>query len=483
MNRRSFLSRSALSAAALGIGGLQLGRKGRYGIRSAEAAGQMPKPYPVLLIHVNGGWDPAMQMVAMPNGSFGMVTIENRLPSASSFKTTKSKITYVPSVITPFGKTDFEPHLEDVALLRALDGPSDHFNISGSWFGRVVGDLSARFGRLSWASQLAAQFRKRGEFVVKPVAIAYQNFSAKVMADQPYRDLVAWGTESPDPATLADRITSIAGYFDSVSTVGLPTPALQTPANGLVAGLDQLSPASTQPDYVNRFLGANQATSDVLARAATGPTWPPKPADMAALGLTAASAIKEPDLLGRAAPYEHIFGLAFQALVNNMAHVIGFRTGGIWDSHIENVKRQTDAGNAMWPALGKLIALMKKTPSPINPDLKLFDTTNIWIHSEIGRSPDHQPPGEQVKTTDGTKHWRTTSAVFMGGRFKRGIAIGGFSPKYYALPVNPATGLEGGGSTLNTENCIATVMKAAGGNPAEFTNAAPIDALLDMTRF
>ena len=481
MNRRSFLSRSVLSAASLGIGGIPFAGR-RFGIRSAEAAGQLPAPYPVLLIHINGGWDPAMQMVALPNGSFGNVTIENRLPSASSFKTTNSGITYVPSVITPVGNTQFEPHLEDVALIRAIDGSSDHSNLAGSWFGRPIGPITALFGRLSWASQLAAQFRKRGVIVPKPVAVAYQNFSAKVMADQPHRDLVAWGTESPDPATLADRITSISGYFDSVSAVGLPTPALQAPANSLIDALDQLGPLSTQPDYQNRFLGANQGTHQVLSRAASGPAWPPTPADMAALGLTTASVNKEPDLLGKAAPYEHIFGLAFQALVNNMAHVIGFRTGGTWDSHIQNVDRQTKMGNGLWPALGRLITLMKNTPSPINPALKLFDTTNIWLHSEIGRSPDKQPPGGQVTSDDGTKHWRATSVVFMGGRFKRGIAIGGFSPKYYALPVNPATGAQGS-SSLNIENCIATVMKAAGGDPAEFTKGAPIDALLDMSRF
>lgn len=482
INRRSFLSRSVLSAASLGVGAaLPLGRRGRFGIRSAEAAG-LPTPYPVLSIHVSGGWDSAMQLVATPNGSYGGgVTIENRLPGTSTFQTTKSGITYVPSVVTPTGKTDFAAHLEDVALVRAVQGQGFHGAMAGLWFGRVIAESGERFARLPWASQLAAQFRQRGVFVPKPVGVAYFNRPQDVIPE-PFRDLVAWGTKSPDPATMADRISSVAGYFDAISTVGLPSAALQTPAYDLIDALDQGGPTATQPDYTERFFSANKGTSEVLTRASSGPAWPPSPADILALGLNPAKL--DADLAGVTPTYEHMFGLTFQALKNNLAHVIGFRTNSTWDSHIENIKRQTAMGNALWPALGKLITLMKKTTSPIDPSKTLFDTTNIWIQSEMGRSADHEvfTEGTLKGVVDGTRHWRPSQAVFMGGRFKRGIAIGGFTPQWQAKPVNVTTGLDAGGIVVDIANSIATVMKAAGGDPSQFTNAAPIDAILDMSR-
>lgn len=481
MNRRSFLSRSLLSAASFGVGSaLPLGRGSRFGVRSAEAVA-LPTPYPVLSIHVYGGWDAAMQLVATPNGRYGDVTIENRLPGTSSFRTTtRSRITYVTSVVTPTGKTDFEPHLNDVALIRAVEGSGFHANIASLWFGRSIAQSGERFARLPWASQLAAQFRQRGVLVPKPVSVAYFNRPQDVPSE-PFRDLVAWGTQSPDPATRADRISSPAGYFDAISTVGLPSPALQTPAYDLLDALDQDGPTATQPDYSGRFLSANRSTSEVLRRVSGGPAWPPRPAVVTALGLDPSRL--DADFVGKSPSYEHMFALAFQALSNNLAHVIAFRTSGVWDSHIENVTRQTSQGNALWPALGKLIALMKATPSPIDRSKTLFDTTNIWLQSDMGRSAEKEvfTEGSLRGVVTGTRHWRPNSAVFMGGRFKRGIAIGGFTPSWQAQPVNPATGLEAGGRVLDVSNSIATVMKAAGGDPSQFTAAAPVDAILDMS--
>lgn len=483
MNRRSFLSHSLLSAASFGVGSaLPFGRRGRFGIRSAEAAGQ-PTPYPVYLIHINGGWDPAMHLVAMPNGSYGEVTFFNRLPGSSSFRTnTKSNITYAPSVVAPTGKTDFEPHLDDVALLRTMVTDTDHYFVSSSWFGLPTGSGLARFGRLPWASVLAAQFRKRGFFVPKPVSAAYRQSGIQ---NEPWRNLVTYGTESPDPATRTDRILSIPGFFDAISNAGVPIPALQTPAYDLIDALDQAGPTATQPDYAARFASANLGTSEVLKRTASGSAWPPAADVITKLGLTSTSVNQPLDLLGDAAPYEHMFALAFQALSKDLAHVICHRDKYLWDSHTSNLISQTTRGNALWPALGKFITLLKNTPSIIDSTKSMFDTTNIWIQSEMGRSPGYETLdqfGTEGKT--GTKHWEDTFAVFLGGRFKRGIAIGKYDSKWKTTPLNLATGQESdSGTKPNIANVIATVMKAAGGNPSEFTNAQPIDALLDMSRF
>lgn len=495
MNRRSFLSRSILSAASMGVGSvLPFGKGDRFGIRSADAAG-LPTPYPVLLIMIGGGLDPAMHMVARANGSVGSATIVNRLPDSSTFKRTKSGIDYVGSVVTPPGKADFEPHLEDVSLIRAVNlgrarGIVAHTLQGAMWFGDPVASGVSRFRRLPWPSLLAAQFRKRGVIVPRPCAVAYQTPPASTLVTDPYIDLAAYATATADPATRPDRILSIQAFFNSLSTAGLPAPARQIPGDALIETLDQAIPAATQPDYAQRFSDANGSARELLSVLSGGPAWPPDPKILAALGLTGANL--NPGLTGDP-PFEQMCALAFQALSRNLAHVIAFKyegqrncAGTGWDSHERNVARQTTHGNRMWSSLGKLITLMKKTPSLIPGGKSLFDTTNIWIQSEMGRSPNAQvrdkignksvPP----YLTDGTEHWSHGSATFLGGRFKRGRVIGNFTPDWTAIPLNPATGEEAGGIDLSFNHLIATVMKAAGGDPSEYSNAPPIDAVLDM---
>lgn len=480
MNRRTFLSRSLLSAASFGIGSsLSLRRARPLGFFAADGAAPLPTPYPVLAIFLGGGLDPAMHMVATPNGSVGNVSLANRFPDDSSFRTTSTNIRYASSIIAPAGKADFEPHLGDVALVRALKGYGDHNGKASLWFGDSINENTS-YGRLPWASQLTAQFRRRGLVVPRPCAVAYTYGSGSM----PYLDLVKWGTESPDPATVSDRILSFSGYFKSVASIDVP-PARQAPANALIDALDRSMPSATQPTLTQRFSAANITTNEVLRLVTGGPAWPPPPEVLGAFGIPDLSAV--PDEADYA-QYEHQFVFAFQALSKGLTHVVALATeevgGTYWDSHKHHVDNQRARGNLFWPALGKLIAKMKATTSPIDTSKSLFDTTNIWIQSEMGRSPDGQTVVDKDTgeiTKDGTDHWEHGSAVFMGGRFKRGIAIGGFTQDWTSMPINPVTGAATDGITLRVNNSIATVMKAAGGDPSEFTKAAPIDAVLDMS--
>lgn len=499
MNRRSFLSRSLLTAASFGVSStLPRGRRGRYGLPKADAAPQLT-PYPVLVVIVGGGLDPAMHMVARANGSVGGVNIVNRLNDSSSFRRTKSGIDYVSSVVTPVGGNDFEAHLEDLALIRALNlsrtaGITAHTQQAAPWFGDSTGSGKTRFDRLPWASLLAAQFRKRGFIVPKPCAVAYTNDPATFKND-PYIDYLAYGNTGPDPETAPDRIITVPSYFNALSTVGLPDPKLQAPGNALIDALDQGAPSATQPDYAQRFAAANGTAKDVLGFLTGGSLWPPKdPKLFTTLGLDPKDANR--DLSAGNVRFEHMFTLAYLALANNIAHVIAFKNDGQpvqagtgWDSHEGNVARQTKHGNELWSSLGKLITLMKKTPSRVVLDGRsMFDTTNIWIISEMGRSPQAQvrtkknnvdvPPYQ----TDGTEHWSHGSSFFIGGRFKRGAVFGDFTPTWTAVPINPVTGSPNGGIEMSFNHVIATVMKAAGGDPSEFTKAPPIDAVLDMSR-
>lgn len=479
MNRRKFLSQSLMAAASFGVGST-FRRNGRFELaRSAEAAPALT-PYPVLLIMAAGGMDPCMQLVATPNGRFGNVNIQNRLSGTGQFAETKTGIRYVVPTVLPAGKTDMLPHLEQVALVRAIRGYTCHGGRASMLFGDQSGSSASgmRFGRLPWGSVLADQFRARGNLVRKPFAFAY--WRPAVLKTELYLDYLAWATQSPNPAAVPDRIQSVPAFFRSLSSEGLPKAFVQQPTYGLIDALDRDMPAPTQPNYTDRFAAANSSANDALANALSGPIWPPPPAVLSALGITATQAnadFIDPD-------YGQMTAMAFQALNNKLSHVIAFQNlglttpGGItWDTHSRNIDGQIANGKRLWPALGKLIALMKNTPSPIVSGKTMFDTTNIWVQSEMGRTVGADV---NVKATDGTGHWGPGSSIFLGGRFKRGIAIGDFTPDFNAAPVDPVTGRPGG-TELRMNNMIATVMKAAGGDPSAFTKAAPVDALLDMS--
>lgn len=480
INRRSFLSRSMVSAASFGVGNaLSLGRRSRFRLNTAEAAA-LPTPYPVLVILLRGGLDPALHLVATPNGRYGNVVIQNRLSGTTGIKETAAKIRYAVPVVTPPSRADFEPHLNDVALLRSfVTGSSgQHAYIAKPW----IGDFSsaAKASKLSWTSELAAQFRARGSFVLKPCAVAYPQ--PKPDDRTAYLDLAAWANQSPDPTTLADRILTVKSYFDAQSVVNLPYPR-QAPAYGLVTALDRTLPAATQPELIDRFDKTNTAANDILNRSANS-LWPLPAEVLTTFGL------KESDLTSEfklEPKIPQMLALAYQAFKNNFAHIVAFENFGYdaysWDSHRANLSSQTGNGNILWSNLGKFLTLMKATRSPIDKDKTLFDTTNIWIQSEMGRTVAGIQPrnAQDGNRPDGTDHWAHACATFIGGRFRRGIAIGGLSDDWTSIPVNPATGLEAGGSLMTFDNLIATVMKAAGGDPSTYTKAAPIDALLNMS--
>jgi hypothetical protein len=477
MNRRSFLMRSFMAAAAAGISST-LDRRGL--VRTAKAGGNGPTPYPVLAILVRGGLDPAMHLVATPNGSFGNVTIANRMTGTTGIQTTASGIRYFTGSVTPTGKTDFAPYLPDVSLLRAFKAGGDHGHIAAAWLGD---NGTYNFSKTSWGAYLAAQNRAAGAIVPKPCAIAYPTMD---FSEEPYLDYVAYAPNSPNPATAPERILSINGFFQSVSSTGLPPFARQAPAYGLVHALDgRTYQAATQPVVTSAFAAANANADGVLQSVYGAPAWPPTASVYGALGLSATAAV--PDPTGAfGAPYAYMFALAYEAFAKNLSHVIAFQNNGMgtgsgWDSHYTNYAGQIAAGNTLWPALGKLVTLMKATPSPLVAGKTLYDTTNIWIQSEMGRTPGADVAAGGTNSSDGTGHWPYACATFLGGRFKRGAAIGGFAPDWTAMPVNPSTGAATGGSVLAMNNVIATVLKAAGVDPTGYTSAAPIDALLDMT--
>lgn len=497
MNRRKFLSGSLAASAAAAAAGLRVGRGG-FGLlgqaHGAPPPGLLATPYPTVVIMLHGGLDPAMHLLAVPNGTkFGTLTFENRMSGTAGIKDTTSGLRYFEGSVAATGKADFVPHLPDVAMLRAFRGAQSHDSIAMAWYGQYSeGQKPNKPRRMPWAHYVASKFRAAGDFVPKPCAVAYPN---QDLSAHLFLDFAAYGNQSPDPSVATERVLTWKSFFDSlaITGTGIPSIAEQNAVYALTRGLNGGTYAATQPDIRGSFDSATGGADKVLSSVYGGQIWPAPANVLTALGATSAS-LAAP-ISSKDTQFPAFFTFAFQALQKNLSHVIGLNSFGIadklglgiadnnlsWDTHTNNYKAQMALGQEFWPALGKFIALLKLTDSHI-PGKKLFDTTNIWIQSDMGRAPYTQADGDPAKEKyrTGTQHWPDCQAMFLGGRFKRGKVIGAYGPKYRSTPIDLTTGGQGT-VDVNFDHLVATVIKASGIDPAGYTNAAPIDALIDMS--
>src|SRR5262249_13608107 len=143
MNRRVFLKRSLMAAAATGLSGLPFGRHSF--IPSAHAGPTGVTPYPVFGLFLGGGHDPAMHLCATPTGPYGRVTTQNRMSGPTGIKETATGVRYFVDTVTPTGKADFEPHMADMGLLRSIRLGGCHGKVAGLWMGTP-------YARQSWGA-------------------------------------------------------------------------------------------------------------------------------------------------------------------------------------------------------------------------------------------------------------------------------------------------------------------------------------------
>ncbi len=495
MNRRKFLSGSLAAGAAAAASGLRFGRGGLSLVGQAHSApptGLLATPYPTVVIMLHGGLDPAMHLLAVPNGMHGTQTFVNRMSGTSAIKDTTSGLRYFTGSVASTGKADLVPHLNDIAMLRAFKGGGQsHDAVAKAWYGDYPSAKPSTPRKTPWAHYVASKFRAAGSYVPKPCAIVYPN---QDLTTHLFLNFAAYGNQSPDPSVAAERVLRWESFFDSLSGAGLPPFAQQDPVYALTRTLNGGTYSSAQPDVRSKFESATAGADKVLSNVFGSPVWPAPANVLTALGATPASF--SASMANKNTQFPAFFAFAFQALAKNLSHVIGINSFGIadkfglgiadanlsWDTHTNNYQGQMVLGQELWPALGKFVALLKATDSPIVPGKKMFDTTNIWLQSEMGRAPYTQADGspEKEKYRSGTQHWSDTQAMFLGGRFKRGKVIGAFSPKYRSTPINLATGGEGS-VIVSFDHLVATVIKASGVDPAGYINTPPIDALIDMS--
>ena len=170
--------------------------------------------------------------------------------------------------------------------------------------------------------------------------------------------------------------------------------------------------------------------------------------------------------------------LAFQLARTQASHVISMvaSDNNSYDSHggaASASTRQRVVGSRYFEVIAQLLSALKATPSPIDSNLTMFDTTHVVIASEMGRSAN-------AENGNGTFHWDSTHVACFGGRFKRGVAFGDLDEGLNAIPANFTTGAMGEGEPPSWMNVISTILKANGADPAAYSSAAPVDAVLEL---
>jgi len=102
----------------------------------------------------------------------------------------------------------------------------------------------------------------------------------------------------------------------------------------------------------------------------------------------------------------------------------------------------------------------------------LSENTTVVVLSEMGRTP-------KLNSTGGKDHWTFTSAMLIGSGIRGGQAVGGYDDTLMGLPTDLGSGeTTESGTPLTAAHLGATLMALADIDPAEFTDATPVTALL-----
>jgi uncharacterized protein (DUF1501 family) len=167
--------------------------------------------------------------------------------------------------------------------------------------------------------------------------------------------------------------------------------------------------------------------------------------------------------------------LAFQLARYQASHVISMVAPDLYsyDNHGGGspTTYQKTTGTRYFDSIARLLSALKATPSPIDATVSMFETTHVVIASEMGRSP-------TAENTNGTFHWDSTHVACFGGRFKRGYGFGDLDAKLNAVPADFTTGALNQGTTASFMNVVATIMKANLVDPAKYSTAKAITAVL-----
>lgn len=447
--RRRLLLRASLSTVAASLGD----RRGR----AAPVAAAGPGVYPTIVLQLRGGWDPVMTFDARPG-------LLNRDVTDANIRETRSGMRWNVETVSAL-----QPHLEDAVLIRSLKTPGGHESgWANLWYGSYRYQASPGSYR-PWPNHLASALLAR-QRATAPNVVGY------FVGGTSDTDYVTFSNQSADPRGAAQRISSIPAFVGSLdASRGLPPAAVQQRVYRHVDAMNRrfLSPV-VQSRLSRAFEQAGAQASDLLG-ADTPEFWPPDAA------VRAAFAVSDADLAAvtsKGVPtFKAMVVLAFCLARARVSHVVTVGSdGNDFDTHRGNVVNQKKQAALFFPIVARLLSALKATPSPVEPGASMFDTTHVVVLTEMGRAPvvDKDASGDAT----GTAHWPWGNALLFGGRFKRGLVFGALDDGLVGVPADFATGERGKGPILQMGNLAATIMKANGVDPKEWSDAAPVDVLL-----
>jgi hypothetical protein len=426
--------------------------------RTASAAVPADAVFPTIFIQLRGGWDPCYHFAArsgMPSRGVTDAGIKQTAAGVRWFQPTMMAMT---------------PHMEDAVIIRNVKmSPSidHHTGLVELWYGKASESLA----RPPWANVLASELLKRSAAAAPNVTTYWKR---EYSASDRDTDYVKYNNQSPDPLGAAQRILDIKAFASSLDTsMGLPPSAEQKAVYEAIGKADaRLYSENLQPNTIAQFSQANAQANDLLGRTVKA-LWPPDTAtktlfnlDDAGLARTGYQAV--PQLAPMTA-------LAFQLARYQASHVISMVAPDLYsyDNHGGGspTTYQKTTGTRYFDSIARLLSALKATPSPLDATVSMFETTHVVIASEMGRSP-------TAENTNGTFHWDSTHVACFGGRFKRGYGFGDLDAKLNAVPADFATGALNQGTTASFMNVIATIMKANLVDPAKYSTAKAITAVL-----
>jgi hypothetical protein len=149
--------------------------------------------------------------------------------------------------------------------------------------------------------------------------------------------------------------------------------------------------------------------------------------------------------------------MAFQALKYDIAQSVTIELANGLDTHDDAWATDQPTNQAIgFQALATLVDDLAAEPHADGGSL--LDRTTIVVFSEFGRTP-------TLNSREGRDHSLTSSAMLVGAGVPHNKVVGGTSDVgLNALPIDPMTGetTQSGGTTVNPNNILASVMASAG---------------------
>lgn len=416
MNRRHFLSGSALTAMGLSLP------------RIAAAAGSTRK---MIVVFAPGGWDTTR--VFAPEFANAAVAME---PFAE--KATRGGLSWVSHPERPSVDVFFQNHHDQMLV------------VNGMLVRSIAHEICTMLTLTGTSSGVAPDW---------PAIVANADLSSYVLPH-----LVISGPSYPGDLGVAVARTGVNGQLEAV-------------VSGAVEDWSAIPvqyPDAVEESLIDRWLARRAGARAASARSTVEQHLTQRFADsMAKVG--ALKDLRFAMDFNASMLLEDQARVAVDALANGVSRCVTVSFLGIegsgWDTHANNDALQSPLWEDLFAGLLQLRVLLESTPGESAPTLA--DETLVVVLSEMNRTP-------ALNGLNGKDHWPYTSALLFGPGITGGRVVGGFDASFYGKTVDPGSGeVADGGEALSAEALGATLLQWADVDPTPYVSGvAPITGVL-----